>query len=88
MSASEDKKASEAAASAKPTGLENCTIIARDDFEIHERVGQGAFGMVYRGTWRRNGEKLTVALKRVATVRQEVGGFVLSVVFSLLLLVR
>uniref|UniRef100_F1KTA7 Mitogen-activated protein kinase kinase kinase MLT n=1 Tax=Ascaris suum TaxID=6253 RepID=F1KTA7_ASCSU len=49
----------------------NYPIIARDELELGEQLGAGAYGSVYRGIWKTKGREITVALKKVFMLEKE-----------------
>ena len=39
--------------------------VNRDDLVCVQKLGEGGFGCVFKGTWTRNGEKRVVAVKQI-----------------------
>lgn len=64
----------------------NYPIIARDELELGEQLGAGAYGSVYRGIWKTKGREITVALKKVFMLEKEVIDILLSKVHHFLYL--
>ncbi|VDK48365.1 unnamed protein product [Anisakis simplex] len=49
----------------------NYPIIPRDELELCEQLGAGAYGSVYLGKWKTKGKVMTVALKKVFMLEKE-----------------
>lgn len=71
-SSSQSQDGSSGAGDDERAPISNYPIIPREDLTLGAALGAGAYGSVYRGTWRTGGKEVQVAIKKVFMLEKEV----------------
>jgi serine/threonine protein kinase len=52
--------------------IQSLPNIQQQDLEVHDWLGKGSSGVVFQGIWKKNGEQVTVAIKKIKVSGKEV----------------